>query len=38
MENFKLKTFAFLDQINTNTLKILQIGNMLPKLVKNFNL
>ncbi len=36
MENFKLKTFAFLDQINTNTLKILQIGNMLPNIVKNF--
>ena len=36
MENLKLKTFAFLDQINTNTLKILQIGNMLPNMVKNF--
>ena len=36
MENFKLKTFDFLDQINTNTLKILQIGNLLDNLVKNF--
>ena len=36
MYDLKLKTFNFLDEINTNSLKILRLGNMLPNLVKSF--
>ena len=36
MNDLKLKTFNFLDEINNNTLKILRFDNMLPNLVKNF--
>ena len=36
MEDLKLKTFNFLDEINKNSLKILRIGNILPSLVKSF--
>ena len=36
MDDLKLKTFNFLDEINNNSLKILRLGNMLPNLVKSF--
>ena len=36
MDDLKLKTFNFLDEINKNTLKILRFENMLPNLVKSF--
>ena len=36
MDDLKLKTFNFLDEINNNSLKILRLGNMLPGLVKSF--
>ena len=36
MKDLKLKTFDFLDEVNTNSLKILKLGNMLPNFVKNF--
>ena len=36
MDDLKLKTFNFLDEINNNSLKILRLGNMLPNLVKGF--
>ena len=36
MDDLKLQTFNFLDEINNNSLKILRLGNMLPNLVKSF--
>ena len=36
MKDLKLKTFDFLDEVNTNSLKILKLGNMFPNFVKNF--
>ena len=36
MKDLKLKTFDFLNELNINSLKILKIGNMLSKFVKNF--
>ncbi len=36
MDDLKLKTFNFLDEINKNTLKILRFENMLTNLVKSF--
>ena len=36
MDDLKLKTFNFLDEINNNSLKILRLGNMLPNLVRSF--
>jgi len=36
MDDLKLKTFNFLDEINNNSFKILRLGNMLPNLVKSF--
>ena len=36
MKDLKLKTFDFLNELNIISLKILKIGNMLSKFVKNF--
>ena len=36
MKDLKLKSFEFLNEVNTNSLKILKLGNMLPNFVKNF--
>ena len=36
MDDLKLRTFNFLDEINNNSLKIIRLGNILPNLVKSF--
>jgi len=36
MKNLEQKTIQFLDEINKNTLKFLNSGNMLPNLIRNF--
>ena len=36
MKNLELDIIQFLDEINKDTLKIIKLGNMLPKLIRNF--
>ena len=36
MKNLEQEIFQFLDHINKDTLKIIKLGNMLPKLIRNF--
>ena len=36
MQNLELDIIQFLDEINKDTLKILKLGDMLPKLIRNF--
>ena len=36
MKNLELDIIQFLDEINKETLKIIKLGNMLPKLIRNF--
>ena len=36
MKNLEQEIFQFLDHINKDTLKIIKLGNMLPKIIRNF--